>query len=367
MASVDAALQSLRAQILTRQALQIRGGGSKDFYGGAMKETAAGNILDTRDYRGILNYEPSELVITARCGTPLAEIKAALAERGQYLPFDPPEFAPTSTLGGAIASGLSGPRRASVGSLRDFVLGVTLMDGEGRILKFGGEVMKNVAGFDVSRLLAGSLGTLGVLLDISVKVLPVPVCSQTLALALDQTAALTAMARWAGNLAGPALPIAASCWYDGVLSVQLAGARSAVEMAQPSLAKVSRCDTAPESLWATLRDHQHPFFCHDGATTAPLWRLALPPTSPALNLGPTLIEWGGGQRWLRGSADHAAATSLRAAVQAHGGHATLFRGGDKAVGVFQPLTPGLLALHKALKQRFDPHGIFNPGRLYPEF
>ncbi len=348
----EALINNFRARVLARQPLRIRGHGSKDFYGGPLE----GQILDTTVYRGILNYEPSELVITARCGTPLAEIQATLAERGQCLPFDPPRFDAKGTIGGAIASGLSGPARLSVGAARDFMLGVTLMDGEGRVLKFGGEVMKNVAGFDVSRLMAGSLGTLGLLLDLSIKVLPVPVCDRTLSLAVDEVTALTLMNQWAGR----PLPISATAWHEGQLYVRLAGAKAAVESAQADIAKVSRGDTALETIWAELRDHRHSFFAGD----TPLWRLALPTTAPVTNLGAALIEWGGGLRWLRGTHDPA---SIRATAASLGGHATQFRGGDKSVGVFQPLAPAVLRLHQQLKARFDPHGVFNPGRLSPEF
>lgn len=331
--------------------LCLRGGGSKDWYG----NTPRGEVLETRGHAGIIAYEPSELVITARCGTPLAEIEAVLAEKGQCLPFEPPRFAAESTIGGVVAAGLSGPRRVSAGALRDYLLGVKLLDGRGRELVFGGQVMKNVAGYDVARLMAGSLGTLGVLLEVSLKVMPLPAACATLRFALSQTEALQRLNRWAAQ----PLPIVASCWQDGVLSLRLAGARAAVEAAQ---AKLGAGDTAPESFWDELRDQRLPFFA-----TEMLWRLSLPPTTPPLELpGEQLIEWRGGLRWLKSDAP---AEVIRAAVAAAGGHATLWLAPaelKQRVGAFAPLPAPLMTLHKNLKAAFDPRGIFNPGRLYPE-
>ena len=215
-------LDDFRARILERKPLRLKGGGSKDFYGGPL----AGEVLDTRSYSGIVSYEPTELVVTARCGTSLEELESALAERRQFLACEPPCFG-TATVGGAVAAGLSGPRRAAVGSLRDFVLGVKIMDGEGRVLRFGGEVMKNVAGFDVSRAIAGSLGTLGLILEVSLKVLPLPVGDATLRFELPQDKALEAMNRWAGQ----PLPLVATCWQDGMLTLRLSGAQAAVASA----------------------------------------------------------------------------------------------------------------------------------------
>ncbi|MCX8086581.1 MAG: glycolate oxidase subunit GlcE [Rhodocyclaceae bacterium] len=332
--------------------LFIRGGGSKDFYG----EPPAGEPLEVRGHAGIVAYEPTELFITARCGTPLADIEAALAEKGQCLPFEPPRFSPASTLGGVVAAGLSGPRRASAGALRDYVLGVKLIDGRGRELHFGGQVMKNVAGYDVSRLMAGSLGTLGVLLEASLKVLPRPAAEATLCFALSEAEALEKPNRWAGQ----PWPMAASAWHAGVLYVRLAGARAAVAAAVKQLGgeKVGAGETA---FWDALRDQTLPFFAAET-----LWRLAVPPTAPPLALaGETLIEWGGALRWLKSDAP---AQAIRAKAAAVGGHATLWRAPEamkRAVGVFSPLPAPLMQLHKNLKAAFDPQGIFNPGRLYP--
>ena len=341
-----------RARILERKPLRLRGGGSKDFYGGPL----IGEILDTRAHAGIIGYEPTELVITARAGTPLAEIKSALATRRQVLACEPPAFG-AATLGGVVAAGLSGPRRATAGSLRDYVLGVKLMDGEGRELNFGGQVMKNVAGYDVSRLIAGSLGTLGLILEVSLKVLPQPPADVTLQLAMPQDKALEAINRWAGQ----PVPLAASCWQDGVLTLRLAGAQAAVAAACEKLGGERLADAAAAAFWDGLREQTADFFVGD----APLWRLSLPSVTPPLDLpGPVLIEWGGAQRWLRGTVD---AADLRALAEKAGGHATLFRGGDKSGGVFAPLSPGLMEVHRKLKQSFDPYGVFNPGRLYSEF
>jgi glycolate oxidase FAD binding subunit len=335
--------------------LCIRGAGSKDFYGNA----PTGEVLDTREHAGIVAYEPTELFITARCGTPLAEIEATLAERGQYLPFEPPRFGADSTIGGVVAAGLSGPRRASAGALRDYVLGVKLLDGAARELMFGGQVMKNVAGYDVSRLIAGSLGTLGLILDVSLKVLPRPAAESTLRFEMTQAAALDQLNRWAGQ----PLPIVASAWQAGVLTLRLAGAHAAVEAAEKRLGgqKVGAGETA---FWDALRDQRLPFF--SGA--APLWRLSLPSVAPLLELpGETLIEWGGAQRWLRSDAPDA---TIRVAAASVGGSATFYRAAPElkaAAGTFAPLPAPLLDLHRRLKTTFDPRGIFNPGRLYKEF
>ncbi len=348
-------IEQFKEQVLAAaregRALRIRGGGTKDWYG----QRVEGDVLDTGAYRGIVDYEPTELVITARCGTPLAEIEAALAERGQMLAFEPPHFGEGATLGGAIASGLSGPRRATSGAVRDFVLGAKLMDGKGDVLSFGGQVMKNVAGYDVSRLLAGSLGTLGLLLEVSVKVLPRPFAETTLRFELGEIEALRKLNEWAGQ----PLPVSASCWHDGVLALRLSGARAAVDAAVGSLGGEVMPDCA--RFWEGVREQGHAFFTGD----APLWRLSVPSATPAMVLkGPQLIEWGGAQRWLRAAADDNCARDIRRAASAAGGHATLFRGGDKAVGVFQPLQPAVARIHERLKAGFDPSNVFNPGRMY---
>jgi glycolate oxidase FAD binding subunit len=349
----------VRSAALEKRALRIRGGGTKDWYG----QRLDGEILDTRAYAGIVDYEPTELVITARCGTPLAEIEAALAERKQMLAFEPPHFGIGATLGGAIAAGLSGPRRANSGALRDFVLGAKLLDGRGDVLTFGGQVMKNVAGYDVSRLLAGSMGTLGLLLEVSVKVLPVAYREATLRFEMNEVDAIRKLNEWGGQ----PLPLSASCWHDGVLALRLSGARAAVDAAIRSLGVAHGGHLMPDcaQFWAGLREQRHPFFDGAGSDRGALWRLSVPSTVGAIVLGgPQLIEWGGAQRWLRADGDAATAERIRATVSASGGHATLFRGGDKSVGVFQPLAPAIAKIHERLKAGFDPANIFNPGRMY---
>jgi glycolate dehydrogenase FAD-binding subunit len=349
-AVVETMAERVKAAARDAQPLRPCGGGSKDFYGNEL----AGEPLDTRAYAGLINYEPSELVVTARCGTPLAELERELAANGQMLPFEPPHFGPGATLGGCVAAGLSGPRRASAGALRDFVLGARLLDGRGRVLAFGGEVMKNVAGYDVSRLLAGSLGTLGVILEVSLKVLPRPAAETTLRLEAPQDKALEWMNQWGGK----ALPISATCYLNGELSVRLSGAAAAVRAARESLGGEELREDG--QFWAGLREHTHSHF----ASEAPLWRLSLPSAAAPLRLpGAELIEWGGALRWLATAAE---ARTIRETAQRAGGHATLFRARDKSAGAFAPLSPVQMKLHRELKAVFDPARIFNPGRLYPE-
>ncbi len=355
---MDQALQQFRERIASATAsktpLRIRGNGTKDWYGQALR----GEILDTNGYSGIVSYDPTELVITARAGTTLREIGKALAEKKQMLAFEPPRFDGLATIGGIVASGLSGPRRQAVGSVRDFVLGTALMDGKGDVLNFGGQVMKNVAGYDVSRLLAGSLGTLGLILEVSVKVLPRPFAQQSLQFNVGEAEALHMLNTWGGQ----PLPISGSCWHDGQLAVRLSGAQAAVDAAIAKMGGSELPDA--EAFWDSLREQSHPFFA--GVDEAHgLWRVSVPTFASKLNLpGTQLVEWGGAQRWLKTSAD---AATIRAAAAAAGGHATLHRGGDKSVGVFHPLAPAVARIHRNLKNAFDPAGIFNPGRMYPEF
>jgi glycolate oxidase FAD binding subunit len=345
---LDQLREQVRAATAARTPLAIRAGGSKEFYGNA----SSGTRLDPRGHTGIVAHEPTELVITARCGTRLAELEAVLDAAGQMLPFEPPHFGAGATVGGCVAAGLAGPRRASAGGVRDYVLGVKLLTGRGEVLAFGGTVMKNVAGYDVARLAAGSLGVLGVLTEVSLKVLPKPVAEATLRLALDEAAALKQMNEWAGQ----PLPISATAWCNGVLHVRLSGARAAVAEAQK---KIGGETVDGAALWRALREQTDPFF----AGAAPLWRLALPSTAPALDLaGARLIEWGGGQRWLRSDAP---AAQIRDLALACGGHATLFRGGER-LDVFAPLAAPIAAIHQRLKAEFDPSGIFNRGRMYAD-
>jgi glycolate oxidase FAD binding subunit len=352
----------------SRTPLTLRGGGTKDFYGRAPASNAT--VLDTREWSGIVDYDCAELVITARSGTPLVEIEAALAEHRQMLAFEPPHFAVDgrqATVGGAFASGLSGPRRPSVGALRDFVLGAVVMDGRGDMLNFGGQVMKNVAGYDVSRLMAGALGTLGLVVQVSMKVLPMPFCDATLRFAMPQAEAIDMLNRWGGQ----PLPLAASAWIDGALWVRLSGADAAVRAAINKLGGERADDAQAAAFWRDLREQSHVFFARAMQGGLPLWRIALPPATPPLALGQAsadeqLVEWGGGQRWWIDTANTPASV-VRDAARKAGGHATLFRNGDRASEVFTPVAAPLMAVHKRLKDSFDPHGIFNPGRLYADF
>jgi glycolate oxidase FAD binding subunit len=360
----DPALQQLLARIHAARAagtpLEIRGGGSKAFYG----EAPQGELLDMRSLAGISSYEPSELVVTARAGTPLAELEAALAEKGQCLPFEPPRFGPGGTVGGMVAAGLSGPSRGSVGSVRDYVLGASLVNAQGEVLSFGGQVMKNVAGYDVSRLLAGSLGTLGVIAEVSLKVLPIAPATATLRFQMDQIAALDQLNAWGGK----PLPLNASAWWDGTLLLRVRGALAAVQSAIASLGGDVIEPAHATPFWQGLRDHTDEYFEKAKAAVAggsvALWRLSVPQTAePLLLPGEQLIEWHGGQRWLCTSAS---AAKVREAAAKAGGHATLFMGRNKSAGVFAPLDPPIARIHRQLKQSFDPAGLFNPGRLYPD-
>lgn len=348
--TLDEIVQAVRTAHDSQSALRIRGAGSKDFYGGML----SGELLDVGGYRGIVAYEPTELYITARCGTPLAVIEATLAEQGQLLAFEPPRFSGAS-VGGCVAAGLSGPRRSQAGAVRDFMLGVRLVDGTGQVLNFGGQVMKNVAGYDVSRLLAGSLGTLGVLAEVTLKVLPCPTAERTLLFAMDTDEAISRLNLWGGQ----PLPISASFWHDGQLWLRLSGARAAVDAATRKLGGTEVADAG--SFWASVREQTHPAFAADI-----LWRLALPSTAGDPGLaGLRAIEWGGALRWYAGEQEAA-----RGAAARLGGHATLYRSPESLrclEGAFAPLSPAMLALHRRLKKSFDPKGILNPGRLYAEF
>ncbi|HXV09575.1 MAG TPA: glycolate oxidase subunit GlcE [Burkholderiales bacterium] len=366
----------IREAAARKRALCIRGGGTKDFYGGEPR----GDVLDTKPLRGIVSYEPTELVITARAGTPLEEIETALREKGQQLAFEPPHFdyrpaAPSATgpgglavvsdapqeriatLGGCVAAGLSGPRRAYAGAVRDFILGVRIMNGNGEALRFGGEVMKNVAGYDLSRLTVGALGTLGVILEVSLKVLPIPASEATLKLAAGPDEAIKLMNQWAGK----PLPVTATAYRAGSLAVRLSGSASAVSAAVKKMGGEAMDADQAARFWSDVREHRAPFFAGDQA----LWRLSVKPTTPPMDLaGPQMIEWSGALRWLRSDAD---AGTIRGAAAHAGGHATLFRAAHKTVAAFHPLSPALESIHRRLKAAFDPAGILNPGRLYPDF
>ncbi len=365
----------IRTASAAGQGLRIVGGDSKAFYGEPLASTLA--PLVTREHGGIVTYEPTELVVTARVGTPLAEVDAALRAQGQYLPFEPPHFGPDATVGGMVAAGLSGPARASAGAVRDYILGVQLLNGRGEHLTFGGQVMKNVAGYDVSRLLAGSLGSLGVLTEVSLKVLPLPPAEATLCFEMPQAAALAQLARWRSQ----PLPLNASCWVlddtsapaRELLFVRLRGAVAAVDAAQRRMLAdatgtvLETTTTAAD--WLACQEQTLPFFAQAPSPEHGLWRLSVAPTTPALDLpGPVLVEWHGGLRWLWATLNAGAA--LRHAAQQAGGHATLFRAPatqPEATGRFAPAAPALNAIQQRLKEAFDPAGIFNPGRWAPGF
>jgi glycolate oxidase FAD binding subunit len=348
------AAQDIQEQVQAAAAgqtpLAIQAGNSKAFYG----RTTAGKVLSIKDHRGIMDYTPSELVISARAGTPLTELESVLAQEGQMLPFEPPRFGETATLGGSVACGLSGPRRPWTGAVRDFVLGVNCINGKGETLRLGGQVMKNVAGYDLSRTLTGSLGTLAVLLDVHLKVLPQPQLETTLVQNCSAATAIEYFSQWAGQ----PLPLSAACYLDDRLYIRLSGMTEGVQAAAARIGG-DPLDNAGH-FWEQLREQQLPFFAGD----MPVWRLSVPAATPPLALeGATLTDWGGAQRWLRSDLP---ADAIRNSTTAAGGHATLFRGGDRSGAVFQPLQPALLALHRRLKNSLDPAGIFNPGRMYPE-
>jgi glycolate oxidase FAD binding subunit len=380
---LNALIDAVRSATAQGRTLRLRGGGTKDFWG----QSLTGDVLDTRAYRGIVSYEPSELVVTVRCGTPLTELEAALAEKGQCLPFEPPHFGEGATVGGMVAAGLSGPARATAGAVRDYVLGARFINGLGEHLTFGGQVMKNVAGYDVSRLMAGSWGTLGLITEVSLKVLPVAPAEATLmVVGLSQKVALDLLHRWGGQ----PLPLNASAWVRDTtaqpvadyLFVRLRGAVAAVQSAIGKMsadavalgAQVQPMATADVAAdWRASGEQTLPFF-DPPSLDACLWRLSVPQTAPVLEL-PGLahpspyIEWQGAQRWLWAPAS--AAIALREWAQSVGGHATLFRASlahadvDKAAGVNTPLAAVQQRIQQQLQQQFDPKGVFATGRLHP--
>ena len=361
----------IKAAAAARTPLRLRGGGTKDFYAQSLQ----GDVLDMTALCGVTSYEPSELVVTALAGTPLAELEALLAAQGQCLPFEPPHFSVGATVGGMVAAGLSGPARASSGAVRDFMLGVRFINGLGEHLTFGGQVMKNVAGYDVSRLMAGSMGTLGVITEVSLKVLPVAPAEATLRFDCSQSQALQWLHAWGGQ----PLPLNASCWLHeegsdtGTLYLRLRGAVAAVQAACHTLGKLPGA-TLEEPVqvaadWMDCRNQQLPWF-RARKETQDLWRLSVPQTAPVLDLPESpLIEWHGGQRWVRAEAMHA--DQLRQVAREAGGHATLFIAAyardTGAIARFDALKPPLDRIHRNLKTQFDPAGIFNPNRMSQDF
>lgn len=359
--------ERIRSAASAGRQLRIRGGGSKDFYGQVLQ----GELLDTAALAGIISYEPSELVVTAGSGTPLVELEALLAAQGQCLAFEPPHFGGPATVGGMVASGLGGPARASAGSVRDYVLGLKLINGKGEALVFGGQVMKNVAGYDVSRLMAGAMGTLGLITEVSLKVLPVAPLEATLRFEFDQASALQSLHAWGAQ----PLPLNASCWVAegnvgtvGALYLRLRGASAAVQAACKTLGghRLEQADATAH--WQACRDQQMRWFA---ARTSQqhLWRLSVPQTAPVLDLPDSpLVEWHGGQRWVRAEPRHE--SQLRTAAAQVGGSATIFIAASSGVtwagARFDALKPPLDRIHRQLKHEFDPAGIFNRGRMYAD-
>ncbi|CAB3791235.1 hypothetical protein LMG28614_03258 [Paraburkholderia ultramafica] len=341
-------VEHVRSALAERKPLSIRGGGSKALLG----RPVTGEELDTRSHRGIVSYDPSELVITARAGTPLAEMNAILDQAGQMLPCEPSTFGGGATVGGVVACGLSGPRRPWAGSVRDFILGCRIITGEAKHLRFGGQVMKNVAGYDVSRLIGGSFGCLGLITEVSLKVLPRPREARSLTVEIEAGDAMRELSAWRKA----ALPVSGACHLDGKLHLRLEGGTGSVRAA---LDRIGGEDLDPR-FWESLCEQRLAFF----DDPRPLWRLSLPNNTPLVALpGATLLDWGGAQRWLKSDAPAAA---IRQIASAAGGHATCFTP-RPGIEPFHPFAAPLMRFHRQLKQRLDPHRIFNPGRMYADY
>jgi glycolate oxidase FAD binding subunit len=355
---INQCANTIRVAVEHKTPLRIRGGGSKDFYGNNIKGNNS-DILSATTYTGIVNYDPTELVITARTGTLLADLESELRKNNQMLPFEPPHFGTNATLGGCVASGLSGPRRALVGAIRDFVLGVRMLDGMGNDLHFGGQVMKNVAGYDISRLMTGSMGTLGLLLETSFKVLPLPPVELTLRMQMKETDAIEKMNQWAGK----PLPISATCFYDDHLTLRLSGSETAVYAAYTKLGGEEISDGL--AFWNSIREQSHSFF----QSNKSLWRLSVKSSIPPLLLpGQQLIEWGGALRWI--SCDENIETDeniFRSVTNSVGGNATLFRYNKQSISAFHHPGAVMIKIYQRIKEKFDPAGILNPNRMYLEF
>ena len=349
MDRTDSLQEQVQQAIDNQQSLVISGGNSKTFYG----NNITGEPLTLNNHVGIIDYDPAELVITARTGTPLKEIEQTLADNNQMLAFEPPGFG-DATIGGTIACGFSGARRPYAGAARDFMLGCKIINGNAEVMHFGGQVMKNVAGYNVSRLMTGALGTLGVLLEVSLKVLPIPEKEITLRKEKSINDAITTI----NQLAGQAVPLSAAVYYDGHLYVRLSGTASAVNSAEQALGGERISDNT--SFWRSINNHQHRFF-KPGKT---LWRISVAPNAPLLGIeDDVLLDWGGAQRWIYTSADTG---TLRNLADKHGGHATCFNNAPSDVDIFHPLSSKLRQLHLNLKTAFDPRGIFNYEKMYED-
>ncbi|BBU30337.1 glycolate oxidase subunit GlcE [Burkholderia sp. THE68] len=340
-------LGEVRTALNSKQPLRIRGGDSKSFLG----RSTLGKEIDTRRHRGIVSYDPTELVVTVRAGTTLQELEIILDAAGQMLPSEAPVLGGETTIGGMVASGLSGPRRAYSGSVRDYVLGCRLITGSAKHLRFGGEVMKNVAGYDVSRLLCGSFGAFGLLTEVSLKVLPRPRSVLSVGLEATSEAALSMLAKWRSE----GIPISGACHIDDVLHLRIEGGSGSVKAARELVGG----DEVSTSFWQELREFDLPFFKDE----RPLWRLSMPAAAPHIELpGRCVTDWGGTQRWLKSEADPLA---IRELAQRHGGHATCYTP-DVTDDPFHKLSAPLFQLHQRLKRQLDPSNIFNAGRMYPE-
>lgn len=352
---ISSALQSSVKDAIDKQTpLFIHGGNSKLFYGNSVDAAP----LDVSQHTGIISYDPTELCITVRAGTLLSDIEKILQAENQILPFEPPQYTANTTIGGALAAGISGPRRAYSGSVRDAILGVKIINGEGEIVNFGGQVMKNVAGYDLSRMMVRSQGTLGVILEASIRLLPKSKHEVTLSFNGDQAFALD----YFESSRIQQLPITASAWFNEEAYLRLSGSEKSLENTSKDLHH--SLDAKPidntKEFWADIRDHKHHFF---GRTDKPLWRLSLPPASDVIKQmnDNQFIEWGGAQRWVN---TNTPANIIQSSANNRNGYATLFQGDIPETPCFPILDKTLMKFHKQLKDNMDPHGIFNPGRMY---
>ena len=342
--------QVLEAAAIDRS-LAITGGSSKAFYG----REIVGQTLSTRDHCGIVDYDPTELVITAKAGTRIADIVSLLGENQQMPGFEPPAFGENATLGGVVASGLSGPIRPFSGAVRDFVLGIKLLSGNGDIMQFGGRVMKNVAGFDVSRLMVGAMGVLGVILEVSMKVLPKPEAEMTVRIKQPN---IQVAIQQMNQLCGKPWPVSAASWYEGEIWLRLSGTRLGIDHARSAIG--GDVDPDGDQFWTQSREQTLPFF--DGNEA--LFRTSVAPATPACDAhesvgASVLVEWAGGVRWSRVENGEFRNHDLD-------GHVTVFRGGNRKQEVFHPLAVPIMGIHQNLKNTFDPKRILNPGRLYAD-
>lgn len=351
-ASQNRLQEQVKTALTEKSALYIRGGGSKAFYGNSIDQKQS---IDLTTHTGIVEYQPSELCLTVRAGTRLTDLEAELAKHQQMLPFEPPLYTDSATIGGTVATGLSGPRCAYSGAVRDAVLGMKIINGKGEVLSFGGQVMKNVAGYDVTRLMTGSLGTLGVILEVSIKVIPKPAVEQTLTLPCAQKDVIQHFS----SLRTSTLPITATCYVDDTIYVRISGSQKHID----DLIKEHSLLTHDngQDFWHSINTQTHPFFENNDK---PLWRLSIAPATPINKqlTSPELIEWGGAIRWVPSNIPP---NIIRDLAKKKGGHALCYGNGtDTGISIFPEPEPALFALYKSLKQQLDPQGIFNPGRMY---